>query len=159
MSGLLNWQHFRAFLWLRWRLGLNQLRRAGIANLVILILLAGIGLIVALGAFTAAVLVGLFLLGDVSPAVIMYVWDGLVVAFIFTWMMGLVIELQRAELLSLDKFLHLPVSLASAFVINYLGSLFNLTMRCSISPPHEESYAIAARTARTASSDGSRTAW
>lgn len=124
----MNWQHFRAFLWLRWRLGLNQLRRAGIANLVVLILLGGCALIFALSMFAFAVLAGIFLLGDVSPSVLMYVWDGLVVAFIFTWVMGLVVELQRSELLSLDKFLHLPVSLTSAFLINYLGSLFNLTM-------------------------------
>ena len=35
----------------------------------------------------------------------------------------MLIELQRSELLSLDKFLHLPVSLSSAFMINYVGSI------------------------------------
>jgi hypothetical protein len=38
-------------------------------------------------------------------------------------MTELLVELQRSELLSLDKFLHLPVSLTSAFLINYVGSI------------------------------------
>jgi hypothetical protein len=38
-----NWQHLSAFLWLRWRLRLNQLRRGGIANIIVLALLAVCG--------------------------------------------------------------------------------------------------------------------
>ena len=52
----------------------------------------------------------------------------MVVAFLFFWMIGLLTELQRAEGLALDKFLHLPVSPAGAFLINYLSSLFSLTL-------------------------------
>ena len=58
----------------------------------------------------------------------MYVWDGLVVGFLFSWAIGLLAELQRSEVLSLDKFLHLPVSLTGVFLINYLSSLFSLTL-------------------------------
>ena len=58
----------------------------------------------------------------------MYVWDGLVVAFLFFWMIGLIAELQRTDSLSLTKFMHLPVSLNSAFLINYLSSLFRLSL-------------------------------
>ena len=58
----------------------------------------------------------------------MYVWDGLVVAFLFWWVIGILTDLQRSEALSLDKFLHLPVSLTSAFLINYLSSLLSLSM-------------------------------
>ena len=32
----MNGQHFRAFLWLRWRLRINQLKRAGTTNAIIL---------------------------------------------------------------------------------------------------------------------------
>jgi hypothetical protein len=63
-----------------------------------------------------------------APSIYLYVWDGLVVAFLFTWTLGLLIELQRSEVLSLDKFLHLPVSLKGAFLINYVSSLFSLSM-------------------------------
>ncbi len=124
----MNWQHFRAFLWLRWRLFVNQLMRGGVTSAVILGILVVLGALFAAGLFVTFLLVGLFALPGVSASVLMYVWDGLVAAFLFFWMMGLLVELQRSEALSLDKFLHLPVSLRGAFLINYLTSLFNLTL-------------------------------
>ncbi len=67
--------------------------------------------------------------GYFCPAVsirfdLLLVWDGLVLAFLFFWLIGLLLELQRSEVLSLDKFLHLPVSLRGAFLINYLSCVF-----------------------------------
>ncbi len=124
----MNGQHFRAFLWLRWRLRVNQIRKAGTANAVILAVLAALAGLFALLLFIAMFLVGLLALGESPPAVILYVWDGLVVAFLFTWLIALVADLQRSEALSLQKFLHLPVSPAGAFVVNYVTSLFSLTM-------------------------------
>jgi ABC-2 type transport system permease protein len=56
----------------------------------------------------------------------MLVWDGVVVAFLFFWVVGLLAELQRTEHLALDKFLHLPISLTGAFLINYVGSFLSL---------------------------------
>jgi len=53
-------------------------------------------------------LVGLFALPQTSPGVLLLVWDGLVVAFLFCWCIGLITDLQRSEVLSLDKFMHLP---------------------------------------------------
>jgi hypothetical protein len=123
-----NPQHLLAFLWLRWRLLVNQLRRGGVANAVVLGVLAFFGACFAVGVFVGLFLIGFFLLADVSPAVIMLVWDGLAAAFLFVWATGLVTELQRSEVLSLDKFLHLPVSLKGAFLINYVSSLFSLTL-------------------------------
>ena len=58
----------------------------------------------------------------------MYAWDGLIVGFLFFWSIGLVTELQRTEPLSLSKFLHLPVSVNGAFLINYLSSLLRLSL-------------------------------
>ena len=124
----MNVEHFRAFLWLRWRLLINQLRRGGIANAVILALFAVGTVALSIGACVGFFLVGVFAVGDALPTVILYVWDGLVVAFLFAWMMGLLIELQRSEVLSLDKVLHLPVSLRGAFLINYISSLFSVTL-------------------------------
>src|SRR5260370_31536610 len=101
------------------------MRRGGTANTVIAVLLVvGIVLVAAVLSLIFF-LVGLFVLKDYSAGIIMYVWDGLVVAFLFSWMLGLMIELQRSEVLSLDKFLHLPVSLKSAFLINYVSSLLS----------------------------------
>jgi len=123
-----NWQHFRAFLWLRWRLRVNQLKRGGIANAIFLAILAVGAGIAAFSLFVVFLLVGLFALSKEAPLVVLFVWDGLVVTLLFFWAVGLLAELQRAEVLSLDKFLHLPVSLWGAFLLNYLSSLLSLNL-------------------------------
>jgi ABC-2 type transport system permease protein len=124
----MNVEHFRAFLWLRWRLRINQLKRGGVANAIILVLLAMAVVCGAIALFITFFLLGLFLFHQVPPVVLLFVWDGLVVAFLFSWLIGLVAELQRSESLSLSKFMHLPVSLSGAFVINYLASLLSVTL-------------------------------
>jgi hypothetical protein len=123
----LNWQHFRTFVWLRWRLRINQVQRAGTLNAVILGMIAFAGVAAAVGFFFTTLITGLLLPDDTSPLVIMGIFDALVVAFLFSWMIGLMTDLQRSDVLSLDKFLHLPVSLTGAFLINYLSSIVALT--------------------------------
>ena len=56
------------------------------------------------------------------------VWDVVVGAFLFIWWIGLITTLQRSEAVSLDKFLHLPVSLGGAFALNYVSSLLNVSL-------------------------------
>lgn len=124
----MNGQHLRAFLWLRWRLRINQLRRGGIANFVILTILAVAAVAAAVGLFGIFLSIGLFGFSDDFSEGLMYLFDGAVVAFLLLWMSGLITELQRSEPLSLEKFLHLPVSLSSAFLINYLSSLPSVSM-------------------------------
>lgn len=124
----MNWQHFQTFLWLRWRLRLNQLKRGGLANAIILAILTFLIVFGSIFLFAGSLLVGLFALGDVSPLVLLLVWDGLIVVFLFFWCTGLLSELQRSEALSLNKFLHLPVSLTGAFLINYISSLFSVNL-------------------------------
>ena len=124
----MNRQHLYAFFWLRWRLFVNQLRRGGIANTVILALvLVGAGL-ASLSLFVLFLGVGLFAVDDVPAKVLMYVWDGLVILFLMLWMIGLLTDLQRSEALSLQNFLHLPVSLSGVFALNYLSSYFGLAL-------------------------------
>lgn len=124
----MNLDHLRAFLWLRWRLRVNQLRRGGIANVIILGILTALVVVTAVVLFVTFFLVGLLALPKVPPAVLLYVWDGLVVALVFCWTIGLLTELQRSDSLSLDKFLHLPVSLTGAFLINYLSSFLSVNL-------------------------------
>lgn len=124
----MNSQHLRAFIWLRWRLRINQMKRGGIANFVILTILAIAAGVAAVGFFVGFFTFGLFALNDASPDGLMYLFDGAVIAFLFLWTTGLLSELQRSEVLSLDKFLHLPVSLTSAFLINYLSSLPSVSL-------------------------------
>src|SRR5262249_34856943 len=125
---VVNRQHFQTFLWLRWRLRVNQFKRGGVLNAVLMAILAAVVAAVAVVLFFLFFLIGLFALRDVSPRVLLYVWDGLVAAFLFFWMIGLLTDLQRAEVLSLTKFLHLPVPLSRAFFINYLSSLLSVNL-------------------------------
>jgi len=123
-----NGQHFWTFCWLRYRLFVNQLSRGGLANKVILAILAVFAVLFALGAFIGAFFMGLFAMPEASPDVHIYVWDGLTVGLLFAWATGVLTELQRSESLALEKFLHLPVSLWGAFVLNYLSSLLSVTL-------------------------------
>ncbi len=124
----MNAEHFRAFVWLRWRLFANRIRRGGAFNAALTIFFAGVALFLSAVMALVAFCVGLFVLRDVAPDVLLYVWDGLVVVFLFGWSVGVLVELQRSEPLSLEKFLHLPVSLTGAFFINYLSSLLTFSM-------------------------------
>jgi ABC-2 type transport system permease protein len=123
-----NWHHFRAFLKLRWRLQINQVKRAGTVNAVFLAILAVVGIFLAILSFFGFFAVGVFALADASPIVLMLVWDGMAGVFLFIWLIALVTDLQRSEALSLEKFLHLPVTPTGVFLINYLSSLLNLRL-------------------------------
>jgi hypothetical protein len=120
--------HLRTILWLRWRLLRNQLARGGSVNATLLFGLAGILTLGSLVAFFVALFGGMVWLRTPSAQVVMVVWDVLVVSFLFFWLIGLLAELQRSEPLSLEKLMHLPVSLGAAFFTNYLSSLASLTL-------------------------------
>src|SRR6516225_734006 len=119
------WEQLRAFLWLRWRLRRNRLKRAAAGSVIIEAIFAALSIFSAFAAFVIAFVVGFLVLPKASNPVIMLVWDGVVAGFLFLWMVDLVTELQRSEVLSLDKFLHLPVSLSSVFLMNYVSSLYS----------------------------------
>jgi hypothetical protein len=123
-----NWQHLKAFVWVRWRLMMNQWRRAGRLNAILMSILAVSALATAIPLLIGSTALGIYLIPKAEPAYLMYVWDGLIVALLFFWMIGLVAELQRTEPLSLSKFMHLPVSVGGAFLINYLSSLVCLSL-------------------------------
>ena len=124
----MNWQHFQAFVWLRWRMMVNQWRRAGAFNAVLMMVIAVGAVVVAVPLLIGSFAMGVNAIPKGTPMHLLYVWDGLIVAFLFTCMIGLIPELQRSEPLSLSKFLHLPVSVNSAFLINYFSSLLRLSL-------------------------------
>jgi hypothetical protein len=123
-----NWQHFQAFVWLRWRMMVNQWRRAGAFSAVLMIVIAVVAVVVAVPLLIGSFSLGVNAIPKGTPMHLLYVWDGLIAVFLFTWMIGLITELQRSEPLSLSKFLHLPVSVKSAFLINYFSSLLRLSL-------------------------------
>ncbi|HEY2840562.1 MAG TPA: hypothetical protein VGJ26_15505, partial [Pirellulales bacterium] len=124
----MNWEHLKAVLWLRWRLSVNQWRRGGAVNAVLMIIVAIALVTMAVPLFLTCFALGLYLFPKAEPAHLMYAWDGMVLGFMAFWSVGLLTELQRTESLSLGKFLHLPISVNSAFLINYLSSLVRLSL-------------------------------
>src|SRR5690348_10565233 len=122
------WEQFRAFLWLRWRIRRNRLKRASTGSVVIERIFAALAVFTAAAMFTLSLAIGFFVLSKASAPVVMLVWDGAVAGFLFLWLIELVSELQRSEVLSLDKFLHLPVSLSGVFLMNYVSSFYSLNV-------------------------------
>jgi ABC-2 type transport system permease protein len=123
-----NWEHFKAIVWLRWRLLYNQNRRAGVLNAVLTVIVFVAALLTAIPLFIGCLILGLYAIPKARPEYLMYAADAVVVAFLFFWMIGLITELQRTDPLSLSKFMHLPVSANGAFLINYFSSLLRLSL-------------------------------
>jgi ABC-2 type transport system permease protein len=121
-----NWNHLTTMLWLRGRLSLNQWRRAGVFNLVVMILIASSASALAVSSFFVTLGGGLILLPKVTDFQFLLIWDALVILFLVVWSISLIVEVQRSEMLSLDKFTHLPMSLKGAFFLNYLTSFISL---------------------------------
>jgi len=123
-----NLEHLKTYIWVRWRLSSNQVRRSGTGGVIIATILAGLRTLGGVIAFIIGLLLGIFALSQVDLKVLTFVWDGVTGAFIVFWLIGLTSELQRTELLSLDNFMHLPVSPTGAFLINYVGSSIGLSL-------------------------------
>lgn len=121
------WEQWRSILWLRWRLSRNQWRRRGLFDRIsfsILFVLAGVLILLsAVGGFIA----GTFLAGA-PPSILPLVFDGVILFFLFFWVVGLLTEIQRSESLDISKLLHLPVSLGRVFAFNYASSWVSLSI-------------------------------
>lgn len=124
----MDWSHLRTILWLRWRLSRNQWSRGGTVNAVLTMIffIAGVTLGV-VGGF-AGLLIGLLPLADAKPMALLGIWDGIVVAFLFFWMIGLMSELQRSETIDIGRMLHLPVNLRDIFLVNYVASHLTVSL-------------------------------
>ncbi len=118
----MNWSQLRTIIWLRWRLTRNQWSRGGQLNAVLTIIIAVIGLGLSFAGGIAGLLAGTFALSKASPTVMLVVWDLIFGVFLFLWLAGIVSEIQRSEMIDINRLLHLPISLRNVFVINYLAS-------------------------------------
>lgn len=128
----MNWQHLSTVLWLRWRMSKNQWRRAGALNLILMIGLISVALVSSFFAFLLGIVAGVIWLSEVDPDILLLVWSGFVVVFVVAWTITLLAEVQRSELLSLDKLLHFPMSLSGAFALNYVSSLFSVMLAVAV---------------------------
>lgn len=123
----MNLKHFIALIQLRYQLSFNQIRKAGKLNLILSVLALVIGLISSVSAFFIGLLGGAVWFQDASTTTILITWNAIVAAFVGMWLIGLLVELQQTELMSIDKLLHLPISLRGAFFLNYTSSFVNTT--------------------------------
>ena len=124
----MNRHHLSAILWLQWRIRANSLKRGGTAGAIVEAIVGFLSLFAALLTFLIGIAVGLLALANVSSTVVMIVWDMLAIGFLLMWITELITELQRSELLSFDKLLHLPVSLSGVFLFNYVASVASLSV-------------------------------
>ncbi len=124
----MNVRHFLAIVRLRWRMATNQFGKSSTINRVVSTILTVLAALGSLGAFVFAVGWGGLLLSKIEPFDMLFVWDVIVGVFLFSWAIALMVELQRSELLSLKNLLHLPISLAGAFFLNYSSSLISFTV-------------------------------
>jgi phosphate starvation-inducible membrane PsiE len=121
----MNWEHLRAFLWLRSRLNANKSKRASSLSNTLNTILMVLAVVVGIAAFTGSLALSYYVVAKQSPSIVLYVWDGVVAVFLFFWFVILSVELQRSELLPLEKFLHYPISVSGLFLINYIASVLS----------------------------------
>jgi ABC-2 type transport system permease protein len=124
----MTWQHFRTLIWLRGRLFRNRMRRAGKLNAILTQILKTIAVIISVALFFVVLGLGVWLLPKATPDVVLYLWTAVTAAFLFSWLLGVMAELQRSEVLSIEKLFHFPISPSSAFLVNYLSSLVSMSL-------------------------------
>ncbi len=120
--------HFWTFVWLRWRIRINQLRHGSSLGKA----LAAI-LLVSFALSCVGVLVFSVILGATVPRLIprenyFLFWDGLSAIFCFVWVIHVATDVQRTDAITLDRILHLPVAFSQVFAINYLSFLMSMTL-------------------------------
>jgi ABC-2 type transport system permease protein len=124
----MDWGQLRTIGWLRVRLIRNQWARGGKLNAALSMLAVIAGTAIGVAGGIGGVAAGAFVLAKASPAVMLIVWDLIVGAFLFFWMIGVVTELQRSETIDIGRLLHLPVSLKDIFIVNYVASHLTLSL-------------------------------
>lgn len=123
----MNLGHLRTMLWLRWRLAVNQINKLTLISRVLLWLVVAGAILAGISSFFSTIGFSRWLLPQEWGVALPLVWDGVILIFLSSWLLGVLTDLQRTEPLSLDKFLHLPVSPRGVFLLNYFSSLLTLT--------------------------------
>jgi len=116
-----------ALVKLRYQLTLNQVKQGGKFNVVFAYIFYGLVAIAACSSFFIATVACAFLFRHVNSFDVIMTWNIIAGVFLAMWIFGMVGELQQTELISLDRLLHLPVSLQGGFFLNYLSTFFNGT--------------------------------
>ncbi len=120
--------HFWTFVWLRWRIRINQLRHgSSLGKALAAILLVSFALS-CVGALVVSGILGATLPRLIPRESYFLFWDGISAIFCFVWLVHVATDVQRTEAITLDRILHLPVAFSQAFAINYLSFLMSMTL-------------------------------
>ena len=84
-------------------------------------LLMAMGAVAAGGTFLLALSLGLFWLPNASPVGVLMAWDGVLLAFLFFRGVGMATDLRVDDTLSMQNFLHLPMTPSDVFVLNAIA--------------------------------------
>ena len=84
-------------------------------------LLVAISVVAAGFFFVLALSLGLMLLPNASPVVVLMAWDGVLLAFVLFRVWGIAMDLRVADVLAMQNFLHLPLAPSDVFVLNTLA--------------------------------------
>lgn len=125
----MNWKQLFALLKLRFQLTKNQALKAGKFNYYVSMILMWVAIFASCMFFFVGIAAGLIWFNPetTTPGVILVSWTVVVGLFLFLWVCGLLAELQQTELLSIDKLLHLPISMHGAVLLNYTSCFYNMS--------------------------------
>ncbi|MEQ1827643.1 MAG: hypothetical protein ABL921_16915 [Pirellula sp.] len=122
--------HFQTFLWLRWRIRVNQLSHSSAIGKALAAVLLVAVVMSSMFFFIASYTVGAIVPQYVPQGSYFLFWDGFILVFGFVWLMHVITDLQRSDAVTFDRILQLPVSFWQAFAVNYLSSLISLPFLC-----------------------------
>ncbi|MCF7962387.1 MAG: hypothetical protein K9M08_16745 [Pirellula sp.] len=128
LRGILD--HFQTFLWLRWRIRVNQLSHGSKLGKALAAILLATVVIAGITLFVGGTLVGAIVPRYIPREYYFLMWDGLVAIFVLFWVIHVATDLQRSDAITLDRILHLPVSFGQVFAINYLSALASILFLC-----------------------------
>ncbi len=123
----MNLTHLRTITWLRWRIIANQFRKIGRGHQILSIFLVVVGFLAAITMGVSGFAMPLPILEKAPLSIYLLIWAGLSMVYFTAWAIGVLTDLQQKEPLTLDKFLHLPISPTNAFINNFLSSFLSFS--------------------------------
>lgn len=108
---------------LKWTMIRRSLERTHYSGYLILLVLFLLGALASLGIGFLLYYLGSLVEKDKAFPALLLLLDGVVILYCFFYAWGLLLELQRTDLIDFRKMLLLPISLPAVFLINFIVSL------------------------------------
>ncbi len=115
---------FKTLIWLRFIVFRHTLTGGKAVSILLTAIVCVGALLVSLGVGAVLFKVG----ADLKPSdanAVLLISDACLIVFLFFWMFGMLLELQRSETIDFRKMLFLPVSLPVVFLLNYGVAVFS----------------------------------